>query len=172
MFFFLLLLLQLTLVGTSPVSAQEMTRRQAGDLAMQISAGVVNGARAGVANFVLDRLALEASIGILRVQLIEAGGAKTYTSGYSATLGFTWYTHRDDMVSPLISVQGCYVRADAARLDQQRMAAILALGTEYAPIPSLSVHFRFGPAFQTIWARGGLTTETTAQFDAGISVGI
>jgi len=165
-----LFLLTFILFAHSQLTAQEVERRRSGDLAVGISAGVVNGARAGVTGFVYDRLSLDAALGVLSVQLIEEGGSKAHTSGYSATIGGTWFTLRDDIVSPFISLQGCYVYADAARIDQQRMIAILAVGTEYAPSALFSIYLRFGPAYQMIWTRGSRTTETTTQFDAGIGI--
>jgi hypothetical protein len=150
--------------------AQTEERRRAGDVGLLLSAGVSNGARIGVTSFVLDQFSAEASFGLVRIKLLEAGDAVKHTAGYSASLAASWYTHRDAPVSPLVFAQGTWVTADGARIDQQRWIACVGIGTEYSPLPSLGVFMRFGPALQTIRTRGSSESEIGLQFDAGVNL--
>jgi hypothetical protein len=168
--FTLTLLILSSLLLAEYSGAQPVERRRMGDLGLLLSAGVLNGARVGVTSFVADRLSAEASIGLVRIKLLEAGDEVKHTAGYSASFAASWYTHRDDPVSPLLFIQGSWVNADGARIDQQRWIACAGIGTEYSPLPALAVFMRFGPAMQTIRTRGNSESEFTMQFDAGVNL--
>jgi hypothetical protein len=168
--FALTLLILASLLLAEHAAAQPVERRRSGDHGLLLSAGVSNGARIGVTSFIADRLSAEASIGLVRIKLLEAGDEVRHTAGYSASLAASWYTHRDDPVSPLVFIQGSWVNADGARIDQQRWIACAGIGTEYSPLPALAVFMRFGPALQTIRTRGNSESELTLQFDAGLNL--
>jgi len=141
-------------------------------LSLHLAVGTVNGARAGMQYFPLRSLAVEISAGYVRVELLEDGGRKESTNGYSVTLGGNYYTHPDVMITPLISVVGIYVRTDPVVQGsvQQRFALVPSVGSRYSFLEDYSVFFRFGPAFHMTRELGTTNYKTLTQFDAGFAV--
>lgn len=137
-----------------------------------LAIGSVNGIRTGLRSFLHPTFALEAAAGYMQVTLLRENERKEYTDGWSATLGSSWYSHPEAMVSPMISLHAVYMRSASMSdgFSQRRIAIVPTLGSEYFVHETLSLFFRFGPAFQFITERGTTHFETATQFDAGLSL--
>ncbi|MBE0643794.1 MAG: hypothetical protein IH600_06915 [Bacteroidetes bacterium] len=143
-----------------------------GNLGPHIAVGSVNGVRLGLRYFPIPTLALEAAGGYLQITLLRENERKEYTDGYSATIGGSWYTHPDALISPMLSLLATYIAGTTLPdgYAQNRVAIVPSLGSEYFFLDGFSIFFRFGPAFQFVSEPGDSHFETTTQFDGGVSL--
>ncbi|MBR9978097.1 MAG: hypothetical protein KFH87_08420 [Bacteroidetes bacterium] len=148
------------------------TESARGKIGLFLAIGSVNGLRGGLRIFLHPAFALEAAGGYMQVTLLRENERKEFTNGWSATLGSSWYSHPEAMISPMISLHAVYMRSASLSdgFSQRRVAFVPALGSEYFVHETFSLFFRFGPAFQFITERGNTEFETATQFDAGLSL--
>jgi hypothetical protein len=146
--------------------------RNAGDINIHAAVGSSNGVRPGMMAFLAPEVAVEASLGYVRIENKDAktaSGNPIRANGLSATMGLNYFTHPEYPISPLVSLLFSYnwstERID--NIDMQRFVVTPTFGASWCFSSHFSAFIRTGPSVHFLSKNESGLVQTFMNWDGG-----